>query len=460
MNMEPKQISLIGAGLSGALLSIYLARHGYRVTVYEGRPDLRKVAIPPGRSINLALANRGIYALEEVGLIDRVNKLLIPMRGRMLHDEAGHLQFQPYGHKPEEVIYSVSRTALTALLMDAAQATGQVEICFNQSCQTIDFKHHLLTVRNETDQSMREVPFELIIGCDGIHSVVRRSLLQATSGHCSEEQLPHSYKELTIPPGENNTFQIEENALHIWPRGGYMLIALPNLNGGFTVTLFLPNQGEESFASLIDKHTLIAFFNQRFPDVLPLMPHLAEEFFNHPTGRLSTIRTTPWHYRGEGLILGDAAHAIVPFHGQGMNCAFEDCSALNECLTRLGEDWETVFAEFEAKRAPNAEAIADLSLENYIEMRSTVRDPNFQLKKELAWRLEECYPDRFIPRYSMVMFHRTPYAEAKRCGVIQNQILETLLSGIHSLNEVDYTYADHLIKEKLGELGCPAASQK
>jgi kynurenine 3-monooxygenase len=448
-------ICLIGAGLAGALLSLYLAQRGYRVTVYERRPDLRKVEIPAGRSINLALANRGLYALSQVGLREAVGRLLIPMRGRMLHDEAGSLQFQPYGHRPEEVIYSVSRQVLTALLMDAAEATGQVQILFNQRCQAIDFKSHRLILRNETDQSLHRVPFELVIGCDGAHSRVRRAILQATSGECSEEPLEHSYKELSIPPGENNRFRIEANALHIWPRGGYMLIALPNLDGGFTVTLFLQNQGEDSFATLTEEETLYRFFEGRFPDALTLMPNLAEEFFAHPVGTLATYRTRPWHYRGEALILGDAAHAIVPFHGQGMNCAFEDCAVLSECLARLGGDWEGVFAEFERVRRPDAEAIADLSLENYLEMRRQVRDPKFLLKKELAFRLEDRHPHRFIPRYSMIMFHRIPYAEAKHRGAIQEEILERLLAGVEGLEQVDYSCADQLIKERLGEILIP-----
>ena len=453
--MQPKHISLIGAGLAGSLLSLYLAKRGYRVTVYERRPDARKVEISAGRSINLALANRGITALAEVGLLEQVKTLVIPMRGRMLHDEAGHLQFQPYGRRPEEVIYSVSRQALTALLMDTAQATGQVQILFNQRCQSIDFERHVLGLRDETDQGLHRSSFARVIGCDGAHSRVRSAIMQATHGQCLEEPLAHSYKELSIPPGRNNTFQIEANALHVWPRGEYMLIALPNLDGGFTATLFLPNEGEESFATLTDAERLYRFFHKRFPDAVTLMPNLVSEFFGHPTGRLSTIHTTPWHYRSEALILGDAAHTLVPFHGQGMNCAFEDCRALNVCLTRLSEDWEAAFAEFENLRQPNAEAIADLSLENYIEMRSAVRDPKFQLKKELAWRLEDRYPEIFIPRYAMVMFHHTPYGEAKRRGTLQDQILEMLLAGIESLEEVDYSYADRLIKEKLGETRCP-----
>ena len=451
--MRSKRITVIGAGPAGALLSIYLARRGYDVSVYERHPDLRRVRIPAGRSINLALANRGMHALAEVGLMDRVKPLLISMRGRMVHTDDGPPELQPYGHKPHEVIYSVSRGGLTALLMEAAESSGRVAIRFNHTCQGVDLECHRLRLRDESKEF--EIDFDRVIGCDGIQSRIRHAILQSASGHCEEEPLAHGYKELSIPAGENQSFRMEANALHIWPRGDHMLIALPNLGGGFTATLFLPEEGDPSFAALCDAARLRAFFHQQFPDALALMPRLAREFFHHPTGKLSTIRTRPWHFRDEALILGDAAHAIVPFHGQGMNCAFEDCSALNDCLLRAGDDWDTALAEFEDERKPNADAIADLSLENYLEMRSSVRDPRFQLQKELAWRLEERYPDRFIPRYSMVMFHRIPYAEAKRRGAIQDEILDALTASIHDLDHVDYAHADRLIEKRLSDMKPP-----
>jgi kynurenine 3-monooxygenase len=445
-----RHITLIGAGLAGSLLAIYLARRGHRVTVYEWRPDLRRVEIPAGRSINLALANRGIAALAALGLMDDVEKLLIPMRGRMLHDEDERLELQAYGQRPHEVIHSVSRLLLTALLLDAAEATGRVRIRFGMRCEAIDLPRGTLTC--DGSGGREDIPFEVVIGCDGVDSSVRRAILEATSGACSEEPLAHGYKELSIPPAAGGGFRMEPHALHIWPRGDYMLIALPNLDGGFTVTLFLPHEGRDSFATLTDEVRLIAFFETRFPDASALMPHLAAEFFRHPTGRLGTLRVRPWRVRDRALILGDAAHAIVPFHGQGMNCAFEDCSALDACLRRWPDDWAQAFAEFETLRKPNTEAIADLSIENYLEMRSTVRDPKYQWKKALAFRLEDRHPERFIPRYSMVMFHRIPYAEAKRRGIIQDQILEVLTAGVHDLEDVDYAYADQLIHERLDEI--------
>ncbi len=452
MGREEQPITVVGAGPAGGLMSLYLARRGLRVFVYERLPDLRRVAISAGRSINLALANRGLHALSEVGLTAQVEQHLIPMRGRLLHDVAGSLDFQPYGHRPHEVIYSVSRQALTALLLDAVEATGRVEIRFRHNCLGVNLEHRCMTLYDEANDRLHEVAFHRIIGCDGVHSPVRHAVLAATAGRCTEEPLAHGYKELTIPPADDGGFRMEAKALHIWPRGGFMLIALPNLDRGFTVTLFLPCEGDPSFASLTDEAELCAFFEHSFPDAVALMPRLAQEFFSHPTGRLSTLRCTPWHVRGEAVILGDAAHAVVPFHGQGMNCAFEDCSALDACLGRLAGDWERAFSELEALRRPNAEAIADLSIENYLEMRSSVREPRFQMRRELGWRLEERHPRRFIPRYSMVMFHRIPYAEAKRRGQIQEGILDRLTTGIEDLAEVDLALADRLIGECLSEL--------
>ncbi|HVT44038.1 MAG TPA: NAD(P)/FAD-dependent oxidoreductase [Thermoanaerobaculia bacterium] len=445
---DSRDVTLIGAGLAGSLLAIYLARRGFEVAIFERRPDLRRVNIAAGRSINLALANRGIHALREVGLMDRIEPLLIPMAGRMLHDEAGNLQFLPYGSRPEEVIYSVSRGALNGIMMDAAEAGG-VTIHFLHNCREVDFEQREVTAIID-DGRARRFPYRTLIGTDGSASAVRDAVMRATGGESREEPLEHSYKELSIPPSPDGGFRIERNALHIWPRGEFMLIALPNIDGSFTVTLFLPNEGPESFASLTTAEAVLSFFERRFADAVPLLPDLTEAFFENPTGHLSTIRCWPWHYRDQAVLLGDAAHAIVPFHGQGMNCAFEDCSELNACLDSSDGTWEPVFAELARRRKPNAEAIADMALENYVEMRSSVRDPKFQLWKEAAFRLEERQPGRFIPRYSMVMFHSIPYAEAKRRGAIQDEILEELTRETATAAEVDYEKADRLIASRLG----------
>jgi kynurenine 3-monooxygenase len=442
---DTPEITLVGAGLAGSLLAIFLARRGYRVRLLERRLDPRKTAAPPsaGRSINLALANRGIAALEEVGVMESLRSALIPMAGRMLHDEEGRLRLIPYGNKPHEVIYSVSRAGLNALLVDAAESTGQVSIRFGETVSGVDF----------ANRRVQGMPYDVLIGTDGSASAVRAAILERTGGRLDEEPLGHSYKELSIPAAPGGRFRMEKNALHIWPRGEYMLIALPNVDGSFTVTLFLPNEGEESFQALTTPEAVGALFKRRFADAIPLMPAFVEDFFRNPTGHLETIRCEPWWFEDHALLLGDAAHAIVPFHGQGMNAAFEDCSAFDRCLENPDQPWNEVFAEFEKRRRPNADAIADMALENYVEMRSTVREPKFQLKKDLSFRLEERHPGRFIPRYSMVMFHTIPYAEAKRRGAIQEEILDELTSRAASLDEVDLARADRLIAERLGTGG-------
>jgi len=308
-------ITLVGAGPVGALMSIYLARRGFDVTVYERRPDMRRTAIPAGRSINLALANRGIDALKKIGLMDRVNRLLIPMRGRMIHHQDGGLDLQPYGNKPEEVIFSVSRAELNKILIDAAEAEG-VSVRFNQRCQNLDIAAGKLTLVDEIGGERRALPYGVIVGADGGGSVVRDAIIAAASGELSEDILDHGYKELSIPPDPGGGFAMDENALHIWPRGGFMLIALPNLDRGFTATLFLSNEGEDSFAALQTSTDVETFFNRHFADTVPLMANLTSDFFKNPIGTLGTIRCFPWRYRGNVVVMGDAAHAIVPFHGQ------------------------------------------------------------------------------------------------------------------------------------------------
>ncbi len=442
------RICVLGAGPVGALMSIFLARRGLHVTVYERRPDMRRIDIPAGRSINLALANRGINALQKVDVMTEISKHIIPMRGRMIHDEAGNVSLQPYGNKPEEVIYSASRGELNKILMNVAEAAG-VRIEFNQRCDSVDLADKKVMLVDESSGQSREERYEVIIGADGSGSALRKVITTLAGGEETEDILGHGYKELTILPGAKGEFLLDKNALHIWPRGGYMLIALPNTDGSFTATLFLPNEGKESFASLQSKKDVAAFFKLRFADAVPVLADLTGSFFQNPTGMLGTIHCFPWRYRGDAVLLGDAAHAIVPFHGQGMNAGFEDCVALDTCIERHGGDWSKVFAEYEAERKPNSDAIADMALENYIEMRDSVRDPKFLLKKELAWKLEELYPESFIPRYSMVMFHRLPYAEAYRRGKIQAAILEELTSSVTTVDEVDFARARRLIEERI-----------
>ncbi|CAN5127453.1 NAD(P)/FAD-dependent oxidoreductase [soil metagenome] len=453
--MSPKArqlVTIIGAGLSGSLLAIMLARRGFPVRVYERRPDMRRQDVPAGRSINLALAERGIEALRRAHVLDLVKPLLIAMRGRMLHDDDGDLSLQPYGQTDDEVIYSISRRDLNRRLMNVAEREFGVTFRFGQRCRGADFEAGLLQMQDESDGRKYELPMAPVIAADGAGSAIRRSMVEARRSDASEDYLEHDYKELEIPADAGGRHRIEQHALHIWPRGGFMLIALPNLDGSFTVTLFLPRQGADSFASLRDDAALLDFFDATFADARELMPHLADDFFENPTGSMVTVRCAPWRVGGQALLLGDAAHAVVPFHGQGMNCAFEDCTVLAELLGDFGENWAELFAEFEARRKPNADAIADMALENYVEMRDSVRDARFRLQKEISFELERRHPKLFIPRYSMVMFHpEVPYAEAQRRGALQSEILEELSRGHNSLQEVDLERADELVRQRLAD---------
>ncbi|HSN17522.1 MAG TPA: NAD(P)/FAD-dependent oxidoreductase [Gammaproteobacteria bacterium] len=450
--MSPKTpVTLLGAGLAGSLLAVYLAKRRYEVVVYERLPDMRRHEIPAGRSINLALAHRGIRALEGVGLMPKVQQLLIPMRGRMLHDKAGATSLTPYGRTPAEVIHSVSRPGLNMLLMDAAEAAG-VRFHFGQRVTDVDFDVGQVHLVEEPGGRRHQVRAATLIATDGGGSAVRQAMVRRRGVKVVEDILPHAYKELTIPAGPDGSHRMEKHALHIWPRGGYMLIALPNLDGSFTVTLFLAREGDPSFARLDQPGELKRFFASEFPDTVALIPDLEQEFRAHPTGIMGTVHTEHWHAAGGALLLGDAAHAIVPFHGQGMNCAFEDCLVLDECIGRRGEDWSKAFGEFESLRRPNAEAIAAMALENYVEMRDAVRDPKFMLQKKLGFLLEERNPGVFVPRYSMVMFHHLPYSDARHRGAIQQRILDSLTEGVTDVEQIDLAKADAVVRAELGGL--------
>ncbi len=447
----PADVTIVGAGLAGSLISILLARRGHRVQMFERLGDMRRTTIPAGRSINLALAARGIRALELAGVMPDVLPLLIPMRGRMLHAVDGSLSFMPYGQLDHEVIYSVSRPGLNRVLLDAAEAAG-VDLHFGNALVNADIPSRKFLFEEVSSGTHHEVSTLLTIGADGAGSVLRHALVEQLGFACSEQLLPHRYKELTLPPRADGRHRIEKNALHIWPRGGFMLIALPNIDGSFTVTLFLPVQGDDSFESLMQPGSVDAFFAKHFSDVRELMPDLVKEFSENPAGVMGTIRCGRWAVDGEILLIGDAAHAITPFHGQGMNCAFEDCAELDAWVDKV-DDWHDVFKEFQDVRKPNTEAIADMALENYVEMRDAVRDPKFMLQKALSLELEKRFPDHFVPRYSMVMFHdEIPYAVAFQRGKIQSQILDELTRNAQSLSDVDFEAAAMLVKAKLRPL--------
>ncbi|HEY6824360.1 MAG TPA: NAD(P)/FAD-dependent oxidoreductase [Steroidobacteraceae bacterium] len=420
----PARVNIIGAGLAGALLALLLARRGIAVALYERRPDPRQARPERGRSINLALAARGMRALERAAVLGRVEPLLIPMRGRMIHDRGGAPVLQPYGQREHEVIFSVGRADLNRVLIETAARHANVSVHFNQQCVGADVRRHHLLLRDTAEGTEYQLPLAPTVATDGAGSAVRASLATAGLLEVREDWLDHDYKELTIPAGAAGA--LERHALHIWPRGGFMLIALPNTDGSFTATLFLARSGSSSFAALDSAEAVQQFFAREFADALPLLPDLAAQFAAHPQGQLGTVHAAPWHLAGEVLLLGDAAHAIVPFHGQGMNAAFEDCAELDALLEAAGS-WSELFARFEQSRRENSTAIAQMALENYLEMRDTVLDAGFVRRKALAMALERRFPERFIPRYSMVMFHpEISYAEARRRGALQEQLLQEL----------------------------------
>lgn len=448
-------ITILGAGLAGTLAAIYLARRGLAVSIFERRPDLRAQDIPAGRSINLALAQRGLSALRQAGLQDEARKLIIPMKGRMLHEQSATPIFQPYGKNENEEIYSISREGLNVLLLNTAEEKYGIHIRFRQRCLGVAWEPGELRMRSESDGREYGLPLRRVIAADGAGSAVRRAMAASGKIEAAEQYLKHGYKELSIPPDLKGRHRIERNALHIWPRSDYMLIALPNLDGSFTVTLFLALEGEESFEALATADRVQTFFSRQFPDTVKLLPNLSEDFFSNPTGHMVTVRCAPWSISDRILLLGDAAHSVVPFHGQGMNCAFEDCRVLDELLESAGDDWTGLFEDFYASRKINAEAIADMAIENYVEMRDTVRDPRFHLKKTIAWELERRLPRHFIPRYSMVMFHDDiPYARAQQRGMIQAELLEELSRDAQQLGDVDFELGERLTTKRLDPLPC------
>jgi len=420
-------VAIIGAGLVGSLLSIYLSKRGYKVKVFERRGDMRKEKISAGRSINLALSDRGIKALEEVGIMDEIRKICIPMHGRYIHNADGSTAFQPYG-KEGQFINSVSRGELNKQLMSLAESQS-VEIFFHYKCEDINWNENTVTFKIP-GLKFQTQNFKLLFGADGAYSAARlQHQLQHDRFQYSQYYIDFGYKELNIPPGEDGSFQMEKNALHIWPRGNYMLIALPNIDGSFTCTLFFPFEGEPSFASLNTKEKVKDFFARTFTDAVPLMPTLEEDFFTNSTSSLVTVKCYPWIREGKFALIGDAAHAIVPFFGQGMNCGFEDCSVLNRLMEKHGDDWQQILQEYQELRKPDGDAIAELALNNFIEMRDKVADPKFLLQKKIEALLHEKYPDKWIPAYTQVTFSpHIRYSEALQKGQRQEEIMQNVMA--------------------------------
>ncbi len=450
------RLVIAGAGLAGSLLAVLCARRGLAPLVVEARPDPRRAQPGGGRSINLALAARGLAALEYAGLRERIEPLLVPMSGRRVHEPGDATgRFMRYGQRPDEVIHSVSRDALNRALLDAAEATPGVKLRFATRCTDVAPADGTL-ILEDGDGHRHAQPATLVIACDGAGSAVRQALQARGLLDAREDWLAHDYKELALPPAPDGSHQLDPNALHIWPRGGFMLIALPNTDATFTCTLFLARDAAPGFAQLRDAASVDAFFAREFADVHARIPDLAAQFLANPQGRLGTLYCRPWVHGGRVALLGDAAHAIVPFHGQGMNCAFEDCVALDRLLGAHGDDTAAALAAYEAERKPNADAIARMALENYVEMRDGVRDPRFELQRELAFELERRHPARFVPRYSMVMFRPDiPYVTALERGERQQELLAEFTGDAQTLADVDHARADAAVRARLAPLAKP-----
>jgi kynurenine 3-monooxygenase len=413
---------LIGSGLAGGLFAAYLGRRGHEVDLYERRADPREGNILGGRSINLAISTRGIHALEQIGIAAEALMHAIPMRGRMIHDKSGALHFTPYDVDPKKCINSIGRAALNTTLIETAQQYPNVHVHFNHRCTDVNLDS--ATAHLETPTGTVTARGDAVIGVDGAFSAVRKSMQREIANfQYNESYLAHGYKELTIPPGPNGTWQMEKNALHIWPRKSFMMIALPNPDGSFTCTLFWEFEGPRSFATTNADDDVRQFFSQEFPDAVPLMPTLLDDFRDNPTGSLVTIRCAPWFYRDKVCLVGDAAHAVVPFYGQGMNAAFEDCVVLDECLEGFSDNRERAFAEYFRHRKENADAIADLAIGNFIEMRDKTASKAFRAKKKLDHALEAALPGIYLPLYTMVTFTRIPYAIAAKRARVQDLLV-------------------------------------
>jgi kynurenine 3-monooxygenase len=450
--MSPaERYTLVGSGLVGSLLSLFLARRGAEVRVLERRADLRKERIRAGRSINLAISVRGLHALGQVGLAERALEHAIAMRGRTIHPLDGPLAFQPYGKDDSQCIHSISRGWLNGMLMSAAEATGRVHLEFRRRVTAFEVGRGQLTVLNESTEAVEHLTGTAVVGTDGANSLLRGAVVEAAGGTSTEERLAHGYKELALPAGAGGSFALEKHALHIWPRRDFMLIALPNLDGSFTCTLFLRFTGNPSFETLSTPEAVRRFFTAQFPDVAPLLPELESQFFENPTGGMVTVKAWPWTAEARALLLGDAAHAIVPFFGQGMNCGFEDCEVLDGVLGRT-DNVGAAFAEVARLRKPNTDAIADMAVENFVEMRDSVADARFLLEKSIERRLLNAFPGAFYSRYALVTFSRAPYRLAYDVGREATAIVSQLAEGVTSAETVDLVLAKKLIEARLTPL--------
>jgi kynurenine 3-monooxygenase len=440
----PKRIAVVGSGLVGSLLAIYLRKAGHTVHIYDRSPDIRQIQFS-GRSINLAMSNRGWKALDGVGVGDAVREIAIPMEKRAIH-LVDKLNFQNYGQEGE-AIYSISRGILNRKMIDLAEEAG-AEFFFNQKIWDVTLKEATLHI-GETERGVwEEKKYDIVFGADGAFSRIRHRMQRQSMFNYSQEFLNMGYKELNIPANPDGTHKLDKNSFHIWPRGDYMLIALPNLDGSFTCTLFMPFEGENSFDLLKDRKEVEAFFEKNFPDSIDVIPKLAEDFFNNPTSTLVTMKCYPWTYDDKVALIGDACHAIVPFYGQGMNAGFEDISVLYEMIEEYGDDWELIFSEYQKSRKPNADAIAELSYRNFMEMSSKTADDKFLLQKKIEKHFSDKHPDKWIPLYSRVTFSDRPYTEALAIGDLQNAIMEKVLKT----DNIENIWDSELVENKILEL--------
>lgn len=425
---DGKKVIIVGAGLVGSLWAVYLAKEGYKVTIYERRTDIRKTKISAGKSINLALSNRGWKALDAVGVGDEIRKFAIPMYGRMMHDLEGNLSYQQYG-KDDQAIFSVSRGLVNAQMMTIAEEKGNATIFFEHECRGADLEKGIVRLTNSRTGEKFEDQADLVFAVDGAFSAVRYNAMQKLDKFTySQNFIADGYREILLPANEDGSYKMEKNALHIWPRGRFMLIALANNDGSFTCTLFMPHENDKySFDKLTSREKVNDFFKEVFPDFYEMLPTVADEWERHPLSSLAIIRCHPW-VSGKVALMGDAAHATVPFFGQGMNAGFEDCTVLYELIQKHGSDWKVIFAEYNIERKPDGDALQDLSLANYIEMRDLVADPMFLLRKKIEGKFSSMYPDKWMPLYSQVTFSSIRYSVALKQGEIQRGIMDQIMA--------------------------------
>jgi len=442
MTQNPKNIAIIGSGLVGSLLAIYLKKIGHNITVFDRRPDIRNITFS-GRSINLAMSNRGWKALNAVGIEDEIKKIAIPLDKRAMHVVGKPMYFQKYG-KEGEAIWSISRGVLNKRMIDLAEGAG-VQFRFEEKVWDVDLPEAKLFTGETEKSAWKEYDYDMIFGCDGAFSRVRHKMQRRSRFDYSQDFIDVGYKELSIPPNPDGTHKLDKHSFHIWPRGKFMLIAMPNLDGSFTCTLFMPFEGKVSFESLNTEEGAKRFFETYFPNVMQVIDDLLGDFFKNPTSAMVTMKCYPWTYWDKVALVGDSAHAVVPFYGQGMNAGFEDIYVLNKIIAKHEDDWEAIFQEYQKERKPNADAIAELSYRNFIEMSSKTADPKFLLQKKIEKHFADKHPDKWIPVYSRVTFSDRPYAEALAVGDAQEQIMKTVMQ----LPDIELKWDSAEVEEKI-----------